>query len=174
MSTGIKVSTALSGVPELLRAIKLADAATLQRTKAAIARGAAEVAARARALVPKRSGALAYSIRAEFSKNGMIGYVKAGYGTLLRRSKSSNRERLARHHKQIAGRTARFAAATTSKRALGALDLAVYAPVVERGDPRRHHRPHPFVIPALAQSVGGIVRDLERATVDGAKDGGML
>jgi hypothetical protein len=155
-----KFTTVLDGVPRLLRQIQLTDAGTRARTIAAIQRGTKRVAAAARTRAPKVSGEMASTIRDEYSKDGMIGYVKVGFGKLLRRSQASSaarRDRLTKRRK-----------AKGAKSGKGS-----YAPVVEHGDKRRHKKAHPFVIPAFQAERSSIETELKQATVDGAKAGGL-
>jgi len=173
--SGAKVTMLLTGVPQLLRAIELTDAGTRARTIAAIEQGTKRVAAGARVRAPKVSGELAATIRDEYSKDRMIGYVKAGFGILPRTTASramgaaSRARALSRQQRNAL----RFAAAKSSRAAMAAMDLGVYAPVVEHGDPRRHHKPHPFLIPAFAAERPSIIEDIGNATKAGAKDGGL-
>lgn len=176
--SGIDIKAALAGVPQLVRAIQLTDAGVRTRTIAAVKRGTEAVVAGAEMRVPKVTGELAFTIRAEYGKDGMIGYAKAGYGTLPRRSQASTvnkADRLARRRGLSAQqRQALVNAAKSSRQALSRVGgLGVYAPVVERGDPRRHHEPHPFLIPALMAERAGIMADIAHAADDGAASGGL-
>lgn len=157
---GIKILTLLEGVPELIRRIELTDAATRVGTVAAIQRGTKRIAADARQRAPKVTGEMASTIRDEYSKDGLTGYVKAGFGKLPRRSRAAA---AARQNRLASRRSAKGTKAGKGS----------YAPVVERGDPKRHHKPHPFVMPAFVAAQPGIKEDLARATVIGAKEGGF-
>jgi Bacteriophage protein of unknown function (DUF646). len=170
-----KVTTLLEGVPQLVRALRMTDEATRKHTVAAIERGTKRVTAGAKARVPKRSGELAYTIRDEYSKDGMVGYVKAGYGTLPRSRSSrgmgakSRANALARREQRRL--TTRLA--PTSKKALATADLGIYGPVVEHGDRRRHKPAHPYMVPAFQAEKQSIVTDLGDGTKAAAKEGGL-
>lgn len=173
-----KITALLEGVPNFLRKLELANEETRARTKAAIRRGTQAVVTAAEQRVPKRSGELAYTIRAEFATDGMVGYAKAGFGKLPRRSRASTTARRARAgaKRQLTAEESRlqFRLAPTSRKALAAKsDLGVYAPVVERGDPRRHHRPHPYMIPALQAERPTIIDDLKQAATGAVRDAGV-
>ena len=157
--SGAKFTTLLEGVPRLVRQIQLADTATRERTIAAVQRGTKRVAASARARAPKASGEMASTIRDEYSKDGLVGFVKVGLGKLARRSRASSaaaKDRLAKK------RSARARA-----RGKGRM------PVIEHGDPRRHRTANPFVIPALVGERDAIIADLAKATVDGGRTAGL-
>jgi hypothetical protein len=47
------------------------------------------------------------------------------------------------------------------------------APVIERGDPRRHRKAHPFVMPAFEGEKPGIISDIGQATKEGAHAAGL-
>lgn len=152
--TDIKIGLLLTGVPQLQRALELADPKTRAATKIVIRRGTEAVVADAKRRIHSVSGELASTVRGEYSDDGMIGYVKVGYGKLPRRSRASTAERqahLARARKRSSTKTGKGA----------------YGPVIERGDPRRHHRPHPFVMPALADHRAEIIDGLGNATKQG-------
>jgi HK97 gp10 family phage protein len=158
MST--KITTLLDGVPRLMRQLQLADAATRERTIAAIERGTKRVAAGARSRAPKLTGELAGTIRDEYSKDRLIGYVRVGFGKLLRRSKASTearRQRLAKKRRTKGARTGK----------------GTYAPVIERGDPRRHRKAHPFLMPAFNGEKPTIVSEIGQATKDGVHAAGL-
>lgn len=155
-----KITTILEGVPRFVRQLQLADVATRERTIAAVKRGTQRVAAAARSRAPVKSGEMASTIRDEYSKDGLVGFVKVGFGKLPRRSRAST---IAKQQKLAKKRRARGTRAGKGS----------YAPVVERGDPRRHHRPHPFVMPAFNAEKSGIVDEIAKATHEGAKAGGL-
>lgn len=139
----------LEGTLETIRAAELADIGIRTRTIAAIHAGTLAVVAGAQARVPKRTGTLAWTIRAEFSKDGLTGYAKAGYGTLLRRGKSRSALAIDKQLRKLADHRLQARLAPSSRSGLAASDVGVYAAVVERGDARRHHPAHPFMIPAF-------------------------
>jgi hypothetical protein len=155
------IKAALMGVDAFKRAVALTDAGTKARTIAAIQRGTQAVAAKARARAPKRSGEMAGTIRDEYSESGLIGYVKVGFGKLLRRSRGATAEKRAKTKKRRK--------AKGSKSGQGS-----YAPVIERGDKRRNREARPFVVPALREERPQIVRELEAAPEHAAKAGGLV
>jgi len=112
---------ALVGAEQLQRALKLAIPVTAARVRSAVQKNTKTVAARAEAKAPKKTGELASTIRDEYSQDGLVGFVKAGYGKLPRRSKAGTMK----GQQRAKGRT--------RKTGRGA-----YAPVVDRGDPRRN------------------------------------
>lgn len=92
----------------------------------AIEQSTGEGLAAARARVPRFTGELESTLRRRYSRNGLIGYVEAGYGELARKgrkgeSRKSRALRGMREGPQLRG---------------------IYAPVVE-------FRDHPFLVPAL-------------------------
>ncbi len=169
----LNVKFILDSAAKFAREMELLDAETKTRTKQAIERGTRAVVAKAKARAPKRSGELAYSVRAEFSKNGMVGYAKAGFGKLLRRSRAATQKGQERAQRRGEQNKLNYALANNSRQALSSSDIGVYAPVVERGDPRRHHRPHPFMIPSLAEEKPTIIQDLADAPIKAAKGLGL-
>lgn len=150
----------LEGADKFHRAVQLTDAATRANTISAIERGTKAVVAKAKARAPKRSSEMAETIRDEYSKSGLVGYVKVGYGKLLRRSRASTAEK---RNKLKAKRRRKG-----SKSGQGA-----YAPVIERGDKRRNREAKPFMYPALNEQRPSIIKELEAAPVKAAKTGGL-
>lgn len=150
---------------KLVRGIKLMDPTTRKHVSKAVVRGTVKVARGAITRVKVKSGELQSSIRDEYSKDGMMGFVKAGYGKLERRSKSVKASRVSRL--KARRRAERLKKAKSSKSALSATSLGVYAPVIERGDPKRNRAPQPFLYPSLKAEVPGISRDIARALDDG-------
>ena len=163
MSAGFSVKATLANVENFRRQIALMNTHTRDRTIAAIKRGTKSVQIGAEARAPKKSGELASTIRSEFSKNGLTGYVKAGFGKLLRRSRAGTEKGMARAKARRENNRLQLALAGTSRQAMSVIDLGVYAPVVERGDPKRHHKPHPFMIPAFNAERGAIASDVTTA-----------
>lgn len=147
------VKIALAGAEELTRALKLANPRTRARVVAVIKHNTQIVAAKAEAAAPKKTGELASTIRAEFSKDGLVGFVKVGYGKLPRRSKAETVKGKAR------------AKGRSRKTGKGA-----FAPVVERGDPRRHHFPHPFLVPGFTAQKPTAIRDINHALNESVKE----
>lgn len=151
--SGVKFKTILVGFDDLQRAMKLAEPKTHARVVAAIEKSTKEVAAKARAAAPKVTGELASTIRDEYGNGGLAGYVKVGLGQLPRRSKAETVGGI----KRAKGRVRK-------------VGRGAYAPVVERGDPRRHHQPHPFLMPAYAEQKPTIVNDISHALNDAVAD----
>jgi hypothetical protein len=130
--SGVTVTTALAGAEQLIRALKLANPATKARVVAAIRKNTKAVAGWGDRLARRRSsGEMASTIRDTYSEDGLTGFVRVGLGKLPRRSKATTAKGITR----AKGRTRK-------------IGKGAYAPVVERGDPRRHHKAHPFLIPA--------------------------
>lgn len=155
------IKMVLEGVDQFKRAIQLTDAGTRQRTIAAIFRGTKAVAAKAKARAPRKSGEMAETIRDEYSKEGLVGFVKVGYGKLLRRSRASTAEK----RKKL----------KTSRQKRGAkTGEGAYSPVIERGDRRRNRAPHPFLIPSFNEERPEIIKELEAAPIAAATTGGLV
>jgi hypothetical protein len=173
----VKITTVLEGVPNFVRAVQRTDERTRVETIAAVKRGAEIVAAKARARAPRRSGELAETIRPEPSKNEMVFYVKAGYGKLLRRSRANSSQRaakqFAKQQSRREGNKLQLALANNSRQALSVVDLGVYAPVVERGDRRRHKPKRPFLVPSLVEEREAIAADIKRAPERAAREAGL-
>jgi hypothetical protein len=169
----VKLNAFLDGVPKFVRAVELTNEHTRSRTIAAIERGTKAVAAKAREKVPRVSGELAQTIRDEYSKDRLVGYVKAGFGKLQRRSRASTAEGKARAKARREHSKLQMALANSSKQALSVADLGVYSPVVERGDPRRHHPAHPFLVPSLVEQKPSIIADLAAAPEKAAQEAGL-
>jgi hypothetical protein len=166
-------SIILENTLEVIRAAELADVNIRNRTIAAIHRGTLAVVSGAEHRAPKRTGTLAWTIRGEFSKDGLTGFAKAGYGKLLRRSKSRTAAVRDRHLRKLADNKLQARLAGTSKQALSVSDLGVFAPVVERGDARRHHRAHPFMIPSYKAEAPRIEQSILAAAQTGITEAGF-
>lgn len=143
---------------KLLRAIQLTDPMVRKDVSLAVARGTRKVTQGALTRVKVKSGELRSSIRDEYSKDGLTGFVKAGYGKLQRRSRSVKASRVAR----LKARR-RAEKAKSSRQALREINIGAYAPVIERGDPRRNRSPQPFLYPALNAERPSISRDVATA-----------
>ncbi len=141
-----KFSMLLAGAEQLTRALKLANPKTRARVAKAIHDSTNAIAQAAKARAPRKSGEMANTIRAEFAADGLVGFVKVGLGKLPRRSKAKTAKGLVRAR----GRTRK-------------VGPGAYAPVVERGDPRRNRKPHPFLIPAFDQRKPQAVADIKNA-----------
>ncbi len=139
---------ALVGAEQLNRALKLAIPHVAANMRAAIQKNTKAIASAAKARAPKLSGELASTIRDEYSTDGFAGFVRVGKGKLPRRSRAVTVKGRARVRTRKAGQGA-------------------YAPVVERGDPRRHHRPHPFLIPSFTARKPTAMADISHALNDG-------
>lgn len=171
-----QVTALLEGVPDLFRALELTNARTKANTIKAVEHGTRAVERRAHQKVPKRSGELDQTIRSEFTADGMVGYVKAGYGKLLRRSRSTTGDASGRYAKaknRVARQQLRFRNAKTSKQALAASNLGNYGPVVERGDPRRKKPAQPYLNPALTEETPAIKRALADAPINAGTSAGL-
>lgn len=156
----VKITALLDGVPRLIRQIQLADTTTREATKGAVSRGTKRVASGARRRAPQASGELVSTIRDEYSKDGMVGYVKVGFGKLPRRSqasKQSRRDRLAKRRRARGTRAGKGA----------------YGPVIEYGDKRRNREPKPYIRPAFEAEKPSIIAELEQATKNGARASGL-
>lgn len=163
-SFALRMQVVLEGAPELIRRVQLMETRQRERTKGAIRRGTHNVVTRAQRLVPKRTRELESTIRAEFSRDGMVGYAKAGYGQLLRRSKSSSQSvRFKKAKARREERQLQLRLANTSKQAFSVADLGIYAMVVEFGDRKRNKPRRPFMNPAFAQETPAIRKDLQQA-----------
>lgn len=164
--SGVKFSTQIEGIDRLSRAFKLAQPAIKARVVTAIRKNADAVLARSETKVHRRSGELSATGRAEFANDGLVGMVKYGYGVLARRSKATTgrgAKRLLKIKQKRDDRRLQLALARNSRQAYSVADLGVYAPVVERGDKRRHHQPHPFLIPAWTEQKPTAVQDINQA-----------
>jgi hypothetical protein len=151
MSAG--VTMLLEGAEQLTRALKLAVPKTKARVVAQIHKHTAAIAAKAKAGAPRLTGELASTGRDEYSQDQLTGFVKFGYGKLPRRSKAATIAGLARAKGRV------------RKTGKGA-----YAPVVERGDPRRHHLPHPFLDPPYQAEKPAAIADISHALNDSMND----
>lgn len=164
-----KATFQLEGAADLVRRVRLMDKGVQTRTKVVIRRGTNEVVARGRVLVPRRSGELESTLRSEFSKDGMVGYAKAGYGKLLRRRSGTSRRPDHKARRRQQENAVQLALANTSRQALSVADLGVYALVVEYGDKRRNKPASRYMNRAFGGAKPGIVKGLQQA-VQGAAD----
>jgi hypothetical protein len=151
--SSVKFSVFVEGVDSLSRALKLADPLTRSRVAEAIRKNTKQVTAEARSKAPKLTGEMASTIRDEYSEDGMVGMVKVGEGKLPRRSQA---------------KTARGQATHRSRRR--STGKGAYAPVIDRGDPRRNRKAQPFLSEPFQadkpQAVSDINRALEKAVDD--------
>ena len=148
-----KAGIALLGADQLKRALQLAKPKTQARFKVAIQKNTKAIAVKAKAAAPKVTGEMASTIRDEYTNDGMVGLVKVGEGKLPRRSKA----------KTAAGQKR----AKARKRKVG---KGAYAPVVERGDPKRKHKPHPFLVPSFSSQKSTAISDMTHALNDTVKE----
>lgn len=170
------ITVALLGVAELTRALEQTDAGTRSEMARVVKSGTNRVEASAHRRVSKVSGELDASIRSEFSNDGMVGFVKAGYGKLLRRSRSITNDasgRYAKAREKHQRMRERFRKARTSKAAMSSLQMGIYGPVVERGDKRRNKPAKPFINPALAEQRSSIVRGFAEAPMKAGRSAGL-
>ncbi len=142
----VKFSVALGGAERLMRELQLAKPRTRANVQRVIQANTKAVAAKAKAEAPKLTGEMAGTIRDEYSQDGLIGYVKVGYGKLPRRSRAGS----------AAGRSRLRA----RKRKTG---LGAYAPVIDRGDPRRHIKAARFLSQPFAQQKPTAMKDIAHA-----------
>ncbi len=148
----VKFTTVLGGAEELKRALQLAIPHTRANVVAAVKHNTEAVEAKAQAAAPKVTGELASTIRSEYTNDGLVGTVKVGYGNLPRRSRATT----AKGVKRAKGRTRK-----TGKGA--------YAPVVDRGDPRRHIKAQQFLTRPFEQQKPGAIKDIDHALNDSMK-----
>lgn len=161
----MRIRATIKNLEAFLREQKLRDAGTRKNVTVAIKRGTDAVRGGAERRAPERTGELRSSIRAEFSKDGLTGFVKAGYGKLQRRSRAVTAGGKARAKSQRKQ-------AKSSRDAQRQLTLGVYAPVVERGDPKRNKPARPFMNPSLRAERPKIQSDIAKAMESGLRTGG--
>lgn len=161
----MRIKASIANVEAFVREQKLRDVNTRKQVSVAIRRGTDDVRNGAERRAPERTGELRSTIRAEFSKDGLTGFVKAGYGKLQRRSRAVTAGGKARAKSQR--RTAK-----NSRDAQRQLTLGVYAPVVERGDPRRNKPARAFMNPSLRAERPKIQQSIARAMDKGMSVGG--
>lgn len=163
----VEMAAWLSGVPELERKVRLLDRNVQERMRKTVRTGTDRVTAGAHQRAPKVTGELAYSIRSEFTKDGLTGYTKAGFGKLLRRTRATKnavRYQRAKERAQARAEHLRLQSrlANNSRQALSVADLGVYAPVVERGDRKRNKPKREFMYPSFEAEVDGIKSQMQR------------
>lgn len=173
MSKRTELGVFLLGVPELERRVRLMDVTVQRGIRADVKRGTDAVTAGAYSRAPSRSGELRATIRAEFSKDGLTGWAKAGYGRLLRRSRRQRTseamaQRYAKAKARHENRALQFRLANSSRQAMTVADLGVYAPVVEHGDRKRNKPKKAFMKPAFDAEVDGITAAMQRSLQRGA------
>jgi len=130
--SGPKITLVIEGVERAVTALKLANENIGGRVRMTVRRTEEIVLAGAKARVAKRSGELAATIRGEVIGDGLIAIVKAGYGSLKRRSRSKSGKRRRSRAPQ-----------------LGPTEPGIYAMVEEYGDQRNNKQAHPYMYPAV-------------------------
>jgi hypothetical protein len=151
----VKITTVLGGAERLIREFKLLDPRVKARTVAAIQKNTKAVAAKTKAVAPVKTGEMASTIRDEYSENGLIGYVKVGFGKLPRRSKATTEKGKARFAK------------LKNRRKIG---RGAYAPVIDRGDPRRHIKARHFLAQPFQDQKPTAIADINHALNDAIED----
>lgn len=143
------ITAKVDGAKLVARALALIEPDVNAEISGLIRSAAEEALARARANVPRNTGELASTLRVRVGRTGLVAWVQAGYGSLLRRKKGTGKRK---------SRRAANATSTATNTGLG-----VYAMVVEFGDARRSRRPQPYLFPAVES-----VRASLRQRVDAA------
>lgn len=151
--SSVKVTTFLSGAEKLIRELKLADPRTRARVQGAVQRQTKAVLAASLARVPKKTQELASTGRDEYSKDGLTGFIKYGRGKLPRRSTAAT----AKGQKRAKGRSK-------------ATGKGAYAPVIDRGDPRRHIAARQFLTQPFAQHKPAVIADIDHALNESVKE----
>lgn len=141
----MKVTTEVLGVPNVRTALRVLQPETQKRLAGEVETTANRVVAGAKGRVPVLSGELEGTIRHDTSKDGLVAFVKAGYGSLKRRSRAKvGSKRRRQRAKQ-----------------LGPVEPGIYAMVVEFGGQGREAQPYLF--PALEQERAGHVSRADAA-----------
>lgn len=147
---GFKLTVRLSGANVVVGKLRAMDTVAKRLLAGAVKRATLRTAGRARSTVRRKSGELASTIRSEFSRDGLAGWVKAGYGKLPRGSRA----------KSYAAKR-RLAA---KRRAKGVIvGRGAYGPIIEYGNPKRGARPFKFLKPAYEAERNGFRREAESA-----------
>jgi hypothetical protein len=123
------MSVKVTGARQVSTAFSRLDYDLQRRLQEAIRETTEAVAAGARRRVPVLTGELRDTIRTEYTPQGNVGLVKAGFGKLRRRSRATGK--------------------TRRRRAPAAQGAGVYAMVIEYGSPHRGVAARPFLRPAL-------------------------
>lgn len=124
------MSVKVTGARQVATAFSKLDYELQRRLRDAIRESTEAVARGARARVHVRTGELKSTIRTEYSPEGHVGFVKAGFGKLRRRSRSTGKRRRVRTAKTTTG-------------------TGAYAMVVEYGSPHRGVAARPYLRPAF-------------------------
>jgi hypothetical protein len=128
----MKVTTEVLGIPNVRTALRVLQPETQKRLSMEVRVTAARVVAGAKARVHVRSGELKDTIRGDSSSDGLVAFVKAGYGTLKRRSRAKVGSKRRRRG---------------SAKRLGPVEPGIYAMVEEFGS--QTNQAHPYMFPAL-------------------------
>jgi hypothetical protein len=166
----VKVTATVEGLSDLRNALRMLNPEVERRAKAAVVETTEIVTSSARANAPVSgpedrkaknrlgAGELRDTIRSEYSKEGWVGYVKAGYGKLMRRYHSAERKAIAK-----AKRGARVRRARSMAQLVKAMQAGSYAMVVEYGDPKRNKPARPFMRRAFWPEKGRHVERIRAA-----------
>lgn len=136
---------AVEGVVRVRTALKLASTDAGARVRKEIARATKAVEAGAIARVPVRTSELKDTIRSDLSRDGLTGLVKAGFGQLKRRSRSTGKRR------------------RKSRVQMGPIEPGIYAMVVEFGDKNRNKPAEPYFFPAFDAEKPALVEGIRSA-----------
>jgi hypothetical protein len=149
----VNIKLALIGIEQFQRTVKLQDAKTRAATIGAVERSTKRTEGVMRAIVPVRSGEMLSTIRDEYSAARLTGYVRVGDAKLPRRKKytgAGNRKMRKRKVK---------------------IGKGSYAPVIDRGDPRRHIAAQHFTDRAMQATRDENIADIAKALASSTKDG---
>lgn len=180
--TDIKLSMRVRGVKEFARKVDLTNKATFKYAKEVVHDGTRQIEGLAKGNVPKRTGELEGTIRSEFGRDGMVGWVRAGYGRLVRRGATTKLKQRAAKRAAKRSRAMRKllglkrVGITFSKRALlsaAGSDAGVYAPVVEHGDRRRNKPARHFLRNAFETAAPSIGQQFAQVPDRAAREAGL-
>lgn len=143
----MKITTSVTGIREVANAIHILDPEVQKRLRVVVDQSARETVAGAKSRVPVRSHELQNTIRYDKSSDGLVAFVKAGYGTLKRRSRAKTSSKRRRRAQK-----------------LGPIEPGIYAMVEEFGS--QTHEAHPYLFPSLEQVRPGHVARADHALHD--------
>jgi hypothetical protein len=126
----VKVTTSVTGIREVSIALRVLQPETQTRLRIVVADSARHVVAGAKQRVHVLSHELQNTIREDKSADGLVAFVKAGYGSLKRRSRAKVGSKRRKRAKQ-----------------LGPIEPGIYAMVEEFGSTT--HPAHPYLFPAI-------------------------
>lgn len=149
VSRGANIATEVTGIRDVVNALRILQPETQERLRAVVRESATAAVAGAKSRVPVLSGELAGTIRADYTKDGLVAFVKAGFGTLKRRSRA----------KVGSKRRGRARA-----KQLGPIEPGIYAMVVEFGSTTQPAQPYLF--PAIEAVRPGHLARAEKALHD--------